>query len=140
MTYLLKNIELNMMLIVLTDFSYIRHSWTLQQFQWIPCTLSRWWIWFDSSLICNIMSFSFICLWGRQICYMSWWLQNTGKHWNKVRHWIKMGWGIVETFLLASPNDMWYILVFLPQKIQDLYYNFSLVLVQWYIFFLSSYF
>ena len=39
------NIELNIMLIVLIEYAYIRDSFTLQQFPWIPCTLRRWWIW-----------------------------------------------------------------------------------------------
>ena len=39
------NTELIRMLIVLVEFEYIRHSWILQQFQWILCNLSRWWIW-----------------------------------------------------------------------------------------------
>ena len=39
------NMELNMILIVLMEFAYIRHSWNLQQIWWIPCNLSKWRIW-----------------------------------------------------------------------------------------------
>ena len=35
------NMELNMILIMLLEYAYIRHSLTLQQFQQIPCSLSR---------------------------------------------------------------------------------------------------
>ena len=38
------NMELNMMLIVLSVFVCIRHFWTLQQIQWILCNLNKRWI------------------------------------------------------------------------------------------------
>ena len=44
------NIELNMILVVLIEFVYIRHSRNLQQIWWIPRSLSRWWIWQSVSL------------------------------------------------------------------------------------------
>ena len=79
------NMGLNMMLIVLKEFAYIRHSWTLQKIWYIPSNLNRWWSW---ESVCNIIRFFFICFMGRWICYKPWWQQNTGKHWNKVRHWL----------------------------------------------------
>ena len=36
--------KFNMILIVLMDFAYIRHYWALQEIQWTPSNLSRWWI------------------------------------------------------------------------------------------------
>ena len=80
------NMELNMILIALMEVSCIRYSWTFQRICWIPCNLSRWWIWQSVSLYI-IRSF-FICVWGKQISYKPRWLQNTGKHWNKERHWL----------------------------------------------------
>ena len=44
------NTQLNVMLIVLMEFAYIIHSWTLQQIWWRPCNLNRWWIWQSVSL------------------------------------------------------------------------------------------
>ena len=45
------------------------HSWILQQIQWIPCKLSKWWIWrainlqhyYYWSIICNICSINLFC-------------------------------------------------------------------------------
>ena len=39
-------------------------------------------------LICNIRFFLTCFLWGRQVSYKPWWLQNNGKHWNKVKYWL----------------------------------------------------
>ena len=36
------NMELNIMLIVLIEYAYIRDFFILQQFQCIPCSLRRW--------------------------------------------------------------------------------------------------
>ena len=58
------NMELNMNFIVLWSLHiYISLSWTLQQICWMPCNLSRWWIW-QSVVVCNIIRFSFICFYG----------------------------------------------------------------------------
>ena len=43
---------------------------------------------------------------------------------------------IVKTPLLDLVNDLGYLLVSVPQEIQNLSYDFSLVLSQWHIFFL----
>ena len=43
-------IKLNVILIVLMEFAYIRNSWTLLQSWCITCNLSRWWIWESVSL------------------------------------------------------------------------------------------
>ena len=37
--------ELRSLMIKLMELAYFWHSWTLKQFQWIPCNLSKWWIW-----------------------------------------------------------------------------------------------
>ena len=42
-----------------------------------------------------------------------------------------MGKALMKTSLLALGNDLWYLYVFLPQEIQELSYNFWLVLIQW---------
>ena len=39
--YLFTDKTLNMILIVLMEFAYIRHSWNLKQIWWIPSNLSR---------------------------------------------------------------------------------------------------
>ena len=44
------NMELSMILIVLVELACIRHSRTLRQVWWIPCNLSRWWIWHSINL------------------------------------------------------------------------------------------
>ena len=41
----------------------------------------------------------------------------------------QIGYAILKTPLLALENDFWYVLVSLPQEIQDLSCNFSLVLI-----------
>ena len=54
-----------------------------------------------------------------------------------------MGKTIVETRLLALGNDVLYLLVSLPQEIQNLIYKFSLVLSQlefWYKIFVCALF
>ena len=38
----LLNMELRMMLLVLMEFAYIRHSWSLQRFEWVPCNFKIW--------------------------------------------------------------------------------------------------
>ena len=44
------NMELNMMFIMLMEFEYIKHSWTLQKIWWLL-------------LVCNIIIVFFICIW-----------------------------------------------------------------------------
>ena len=47
------------------------------------------------------------------------------------------GWRISPNKKRSLGNDLFYFLVSLPQEIQDPYYEFLLVLTQWYIFPLS---
>ena len=85
-TYLLKNDEHGIEHDIDSTYGDIRLSWNLHQIWWIPCNLSRCWIWQSVSLE-YYKVFCYLFIWS-QISYKSWRLQNTGKHWNKMRHWL----------------------------------------------------
>ena len=55
-TYLLKNVKHGIEHDIMTWV--IRYSWNLQQIWWIPCNLSRWWIWQYVSLQYEIFAWS----------------------------------------------------------------------------------
>ena len=50
-------------------------------------------------------------MWKAKISHTLWWFQNTGKHWNK------QAMAMVKTPLLASTNNLWYLLMLLPKEI-----------------------
>ena len=91
------NLELNMMLIVLMEFAYIRHSRTLLKIRWIS-------VYEGDKFLTS--------------------LHGSRNGWNKVKQTLNRV-GYLETPLLALEHDLWYLLVYLPQEIQDLSYNFS---------------
>ena len=159
------NMELNMMLIVLMKFTYIRPSWTLQQIKWTgPEQLAL-------SAHNAFDRVFFNCIWRRQISLCkSWWLwevldkseaftaqkikfsikdffSKCDQIRRKLRicsHLLKKSLmenfifraviGFVKTLSLPSGNDLLYLLVPLPQEIQELSYNFPLIFIRWHIF------